>query len=131
MAEHMAHTCHNSYTVKHNRRFTVQASPIIKQDPISKITNTRRACRVVQVVEHLPSKCEPMSSNPSTTNEKKKKKEYSSVCPPLNSFLSETTDLQIVSPDKQIICLSISQVHCRVVFFFKMGDIHLYLIQII
>jgi hypothetical protein len=74
MAEHAAHTCHNSYTVKHNRRFTVQASPIIKQDPISKITNTRRACRVIQVVEHLPSKCEPMSSNPSTTNEKKRKR---------------------------------------------------------
>jgi hypothetical protein len=43
----------------------VQASLAEKQDPISKITRAKR-------VNHLPSKCEAMSSNPSTTKGKKK-----------------------------------------------------------
>jgi hypothetical protein len=34
-----------------------------------------RAGEVSQVVEHLPSKCEALSSNPSTAKKKKKKKE--------------------------------------------------------
>jgi hypothetical protein len=33
-----------------------------------------RAGEVSQVVEHLPSKCEALSSNPSTAKKKKKKK---------------------------------------------------------
>jgi hypothetical protein len=32
-----------------NKRITVQASPGIKQDPISKITNAKTAVRVAQV----------------------------------------------------------------------------------
>jgi hypothetical protein len=36
---------------------------IIKQDPISKLTNSKRAGRVAQVVEYLPSKCEGLSSS--------------------------------------------------------------------
>jgi hypothetical protein len=38
------------------------------------IEMTLRAGRVVQVVECLPSKCDPLSSNPCTTKKKKKKK---------------------------------------------------------
>jgi hypothetical protein len=45
----------------------VQAGPGINQDTISKITNAKRAGRVAQVVEHLPSKLEAFSSTPSTT----------------------------------------------------------------
>jgi hypothetical protein len=37
-------------------RIVVQADQEhIKQDPISKITNAKRADRVTQVIEHLPS----------------------------------------------------------------------------
>jgi hypothetical protein len=54
-----------------NRRTVVQAGLGIKWDPISKITNTKRAGGVAQVVEHLPSKFEALSSNP---NYRKKKK---------------------------------------------------------
>jgi hypothetical protein len=34
-------------------------------DPIQKITKGKRTGDLVQVVEHLPSKCEVLSSNPS------------------------------------------------------------------
>jgi hypothetical protein len=34
-------------------------------------THTKRVGRVYQMVEHLPSKCEALNSNPSTTNTKK------------------------------------------------------------
>jgi hypothetical protein len=57
-----------------NRRIMVQASPGIKEDPISKISHTRRTGRVAQVVEGLPSKHKAQSLNPSTINQKKKKK---------------------------------------------------------
>jgi hypothetical protein len=46
-----------------NRRFLVQPGPGIEGDPISKITNTKRA----PVVERLPSKCKTLSSTPNTT----------------------------------------------------------------
>jgi hypothetical protein len=39
-----------------NMRIAVEAGPDIKQDAISKITNTKRAGRVAQVVKCLPSK---------------------------------------------------------------------------
>jgi hypothetical protein len=42
------------------------------RDPISNILNTKRAVRVSQVIEHLPSKNEALSSKPTT--EKKKKR---------------------------------------------------------
>jgi hypothetical protein len=49
-------------------RLVVQASLGKKQDPISisKITISPRARRMAQVVEHLPSKCETLISNPSS-----------------------------------------------------------------
>jgi hypothetical protein len=39
-----------------------------------KITNAKRVGGVVQVVEHLSSKCEVLSSTPNTALQKKKKK---------------------------------------------------------
>jgi hypothetical protein len=41
------------------------------RDPISKISNTKRAGRGAQVVECLPSKCEALSSNANTTKKEK------------------------------------------------------------
>jgi hypothetical protein len=43
----------------------VQADLGRKQDPISKITNAKRAGGVAQVVELLPSKCKALNSSPS------------------------------------------------------------------
>jgi hypothetical protein len=57
-------------------RIVVLGQPRSKtQDPIQKITKTKRAWGVAQVVEHLPSKCKALcsSSNPSTNNKKKVK----------------------------------------------------------
>jgi hypothetical protein len=43
----------------------VQASLGRKQDPISKIIRKKKKARdVAQAIEHLPSKCEVLSSNP-------------------------------------------------------------------
>jgi hypothetical protein len=44
------------------------------QDPIQKITTTKRAGGLAQVVECLPRKCEVPSSNRNTAKKKKKKK---------------------------------------------------------
>jgi hypothetical protein len=57
------------------RRIRVQGQLCKKGDPISKISNThkKRTDRVVQVVEHLSSKCEALSSNPSTAQKTKTK----------------------------------------------------------
>jgi hypothetical protein len=49
----------------------IQASQGIKQGPISKITNAKRADGLAPGVEHLPSKCEALSSNPSTTKKER------------------------------------------------------------
>jgi hypothetical protein len=46
-----------------DKRITVQASPGINQDPISKITNVEEA----QVVEYLPRQHEALNSTPTTT----------------------------------------------------------------
>jgi hypothetical protein len=54
----------------------VQAGPGIKQDPISKITNTKRTGGMVQVVKHLPIKCKVLSSITSTNNNNNKKSLY-------------------------------------------------------
>jgi hypothetical protein len=56
------------------RRIVVQSQPQANssQDPISKIPNTKRANRVAQVTECLPSKHEALSTNPSITKKKKK-----------------------------------------------------------
>jgi hypothetical protein len=41
------------------------------QDPIWKYLKQKRVYRVVQVIEHLPSQCEALSSSPSTTKKSK------------------------------------------------------------
>jgi hypothetical protein len=48
----------------------IQASAGIKEDPISEITRAKRADRVAQVVEHLPSKDKVLNSTPMTANKK-------------------------------------------------------------
>jgi hypothetical protein len=55
------------------RRIVVQSQPKAKnlQDSTSKIPNTKRADRVSQVVEHLPSKHEALSSKTSIAKNKK------------------------------------------------------------
>jgi hypothetical protein len=45
----------SNHTGSRNRKISVQ---VTKQDPISKITYAKRAGGMVQVVEHLRSKCE-------------------------------------------------------------------------
>jgi hypothetical protein len=50
-----------------NSRIAVHSSLGIKGDPISKITNAKRAGGVAQRVEHLPSKHKALSSTPNTT----------------------------------------------------------------
>jgi hypothetical protein len=55
-----------------NRRVVVQASPGMKQDPISKITNPKGAGGVTHMVEHLPSKYEALSSILALLKRKKK-----------------------------------------------------------
>jgi hypothetical protein len=49
-----------------SRRIKVQVSLGKKQDLVSKIIRAKRAGDVVQAVKHQPSKCEALSSNPST-----------------------------------------------------------------
>jgi hypothetical protein len=61
----VVHACHPSYTG--NRRITVQADLGIKEDPIWKRIKKAKS---TQVIEHLPSKHEPLSST-SSTNKKK------------------------------------------------------------
>jgi hypothetical protein len=58
--------CHPSYQRSINRRIAVQGDPGIKQDPISKITNTKMTGGMVglQVVGSLPSKCKALNSIP-------------------------------------------------------------------
>jgi hypothetical protein len=55
-----------------NRRIVVQTSPGIKQDPISKLNNAKRAGRVSQGVEYLLNKYEAPGSTPSTASHRKK-----------------------------------------------------------
>jgi hypothetical protein len=50
-----------------------------KRDPISKITREKRPRVMAQVVEHLPSKCQALSSNPSIAKKKKKKKKREEI----------------------------------------------------
>jgi hypothetical protein len=57
------------------RRITVQSQlrEIICETPSQKYPTQKRAGKVAQVVEHLPSKCEALSSDPSSTKKKKGK----------------------------------------------------------
>jgi hypothetical protein len=59
-------TCHASYEEIHKIGLLhCLAQPGEKWDPISKITRTKRIGGMARVIEHLPSKCEALSSNPS------------------------------------------------------------------
>jgi hypothetical protein len=73
-ARHLAHACNPSYSggrdQEDNCSKLARANSL--QDPISKVLNTKRAEGVAQGVERLPTKCEAVSSNPSTTKKKKK-----------------------------------------------------------
>jgi hypothetical protein len=69
-----------------NRIIWIKASLGIKPDPISKITNRKRAGRVVQVVECLPSKHQALSSTP-VPPKKEKKKKHNERAPPIFIFL--------------------------------------------
>jgi hypothetical protein len=51
-------------------RSWIRVAPVIKQEPISKITNTKRAGRVTGVAGHLPSKHEA-KFNPQYCQKKK------------------------------------------------------------
>jgi hypothetical protein len=53
-----------------NRRLAVQAGLDYNQHLISKITRVKRASGKVREVEHVPSKCEALSSNPKATTTK-------------------------------------------------------------
>jgi hypothetical protein len=65
----VAHTYHPSYSGGRDKEDhgSKPAWANRSQDPISKIPSTKKAGRVAQVVKHLSSKHEDLSSNPSTT----------------------------------------------------------------
>jgi hypothetical protein len=44
-----------------------------KVNPVSKITEAKRAGNMAQMVELLPSKCEAQSSKPNTTKKERKR----------------------------------------------------------
>jgi hypothetical protein len=50
-----------------NRQIMVQAGHSVKRDPISKLTNTKRAGDVTEVADHLPSKHQALSLIPIPT----------------------------------------------------------------
>jgi hypothetical protein len=58
------------------RRISVQSQPgeILLETLSQKYPTQKRGSGVIQVVEHLPSKHEPLSSNSRTAKKKKKKK---------------------------------------------------------
>jgi hypothetical protein len=57
------------------RRITVQSQlrEIVCETPSQKYPTQKRASEVAQEVEHLPSKCEALSSDPTSTKKKKRK----------------------------------------------------------
>jgi hypothetical protein len=62
------------------RRIAVQGQPranssLVLKTLSQKHPTPKRAGRMAQVVEYLPSKCEALSSNPSSTNNNRKKLE--------------------------------------------------------
>jgi hypothetical protein len=72
----VAHACNLSYSGGRDQKISskpAQANSL--QDPILKITNTKRAGGVAQVVKNLPSKCVKSQVQNFSTTKKKKKKE--------------------------------------------------------
>jgi tagatose-1,6-bisphosphate aldolase non-catalytic subunit AgaZ/GatZ len=78
MADLVAHTCHSSYVGSTNRKIVVQAHMGIKQDPISKTTNAKRAGRVARVIEQVVG---PEFKPPSTAKNKQKELHLSNDFP--------------------------------------------------
>jgi hypothetical protein len=64
----VAHTCHHHGKVKVVGSWSRLAK---SKNPISKINRTKRSGDLAQVVGYLTSKCETLSSNPSTPKHKK------------------------------------------------------------
>jgi hypothetical protein len=80
-----------------NGRIPVWDSLGIKQEPISEITKAKRAGGVIQMVEHLPSKCRALHSTPRPEkqnefqhNFRTYKKEHLTV--PLKSLKNTTSE---------------------------------------
>jgi hypothetical protein len=57
----------------------VQADLSKKQNAIPKITRAKRPGGMAQVVKHLPSKHEALSSNPNTAKKKKRKEKEKQI----------------------------------------------------
>jgi hypothetical protein len=68
------HNCNPSYSEGGDQEYhgSKQAGAHSSQNPISKIPNTKKGGKVSQVVQQLPSKCDALSSGPSTTKEKER-----------------------------------------------------------
>jgi hypothetical protein len=68
----MAHICNSSCRETEIRRITVQSQTkqTVQETTYGKYATQKRAGRVTQVVEHLPSQNEALSSNSSTTKQK-------------------------------------------------------------
>jgi hypothetical protein len=63
----LVHNRHPNYIIGIGRRTTVQGHPTQKLwDPIWRITKSKMAGYIAQVVEHLPSKLKALGSNSST-----------------------------------------------------------------
>jgi hypothetical protein len=60
--------CHPNYAGNINRRIVIQDSPSIKLDPISKITNTKKAGGVVRVVDIFLATARPCVQTPAPPN---------------------------------------------------------------
>jgi hypothetical protein len=60
-----------------NRRIKFQANPGIKVRPYLQSNQCKKSWDVVQVAEHLPSKCKALRSNPRAAKQKQKKKPFS------------------------------------------------------
>jgi hypothetical protein len=75
-AYHRAHAYNPSYSGNREQEdYSSKPSQANKlQDPILKKNNTKRAGTVAQVVEHLPSKCEVLSSYSNVAKKKKERK---------------------------------------------------------
>jgi hypothetical protein len=53
-------TCHPSYSRRYKIEESWSRSVWAKEDPIAKITRTKRAKSMAQAAEHLSSKCEAL-----------------------------------------------------------------------
>jgi hypothetical protein len=72
----VAHASNPSYSGSRDQKHHGSKPPglMVCETLTQKYPTQNRASRVARVVEHLPAKCETLSSNPSAS--KKKKKEY-------------------------------------------------------